>query len=85
MGLVPSNIIKLSSNFLTDRSEEVLLLWILFVMCVSCLYTILSCLFLKGWEMTDLLALLFVTFSCVLVTFRYGVRGQVWYLDCIDS
>ena len=28
----------------------------------------------------DLLALLYVVFSCVFVTFPYGVLGQVWYL-----
>ena len=32
------------------------------------------------WERTDLLALLCVMFTCVLVTFLYGVLGQVWYL-----
>ena len=77
MGLVLSKIIELSSNFLTDRSKVVLLLWIIFVLCVSCLYTILSCLFLVCWERTDLLALLFVMLYCVLVEIRYGVRGQV--------
>ena len=50
-----------------------------FVICVSCLSVILSCLFLstflgragKGLA----LDLLYVVFSCV-----YGVLGQVWYL-----
>ena len=32
------------------------------------------------WERADLLALLYVMFSCVVVTFPYGVLGQVWYL-----
>ena len=32
------------------------------------------------WEMADLLALLYVMFSCVFVTFSYSVLGQVWYL-----
>ena len=32
------------------------------------------------WEKADLLALLCVVFSCVFVTFPYGVPGQVWYL-----
>ena len=32
------------------------------------------------WEKADLLALLYVTFCCVLITFPYGVLGQVWYL-----
>ena len=32
------------------------------------------------WERADLLALLYVMFSCVFVTFPYDVLGQVWYL-----
>ena len=32
------------------------------------------------WERADQLALLCVMFSCVFVTFPYGVPGQVWYL-----
>ena len=32
------------------------------------------------WEKTDLLALVYVMFSCVFATFPYGVLGQVWYL-----
>ena len=39
---------KPSSNFLADRSKAVLLLWILFVICVSCVSVILSCLFLAA-------------------------------------
>ena len=31
-------------------------------------------------ESADLLALLCVEFTCVFVTFQYGVPGQVWYL-----
>ena len=41
----PSNMFKPSSNILTDRSKAVLLLWILFVIYVSFLSVILSCLF----------------------------------------
>ena len=33
-----------------------------------------------SWERTDVLALLYVMFSCVLVTLPNGVLGQVWYL-----
>ena len=65
-----SNVFKPSINFPIDRSKAVLLLWILFVICVSCLSVILSCIFLAGWEMADLLALLYVTFSCVLSLFH---------------
>ena len=32
------------------------------------------------WDRADHLALLFVMFSCVLVTFTNGVLGHVWYL-----
>ena len=32
------------------------------------------------WERAGLLALLYVMFYCVFVTFRCGVLGQVWYL-----
>ena len=32
------------------------------------------------FEMADLLALLYVIFSCVFVTFPCGVLGQVWCL-----
>ena len=32
------------------------------------------------WEMTNLLALLYVMFHCLFVTFPCGVPGQVWYL-----
>ena len=32
------------------------------------------------WERADLLARLFVMFSCDFVTFSYGDLDQVWYL-----
>ena len=32
------------------------------------------------WERANLLALLYVMFSCVFVTFPRGVLGQVWYI-----
>ena len=32
------------------------------------------------WERAALLALLFVMFSCVFVTFPYDVPGHMWYL-----
>ena len=32
------------------------------------------------WERVNLLALLYVMFSCIFVTFQYDVLGQVWYL-----
>ena len=77
--------VKKPSNFLTDHSKTVLLLWILFVICVSCLSVILSYLFLADlWstagKQLNHLALLYVMFSCVFVTFNNGVLGQVLYL-----
>ena len=45
---------------------------------------ILSCLLLAAlWSPAGeraLLALLYVTFSCVFVTFTHGVLGPMWYL-----
>ena len=85
MRLVPSNIFKPSSNYLTDCSKAVLLLWIFLAICVSCLSVILSCLFLRALssparKRADLLSLLYVMFSCVFVTFPYGVLDHVWNL-----
>ena len=71
--LVPSNMLEPSSNFL---------LWIHFVICVSW-HTVLSvpCSLVDiCWESADLLALLYVMFSFVFVTFPYGILGQVWYM-----
>ena len=79
--------LKPSSNFLTDRSKAVLILWNNFIICGlrlfwSYLYVLsVSCsLVVTCWVMADRLALLYVMFSCVLDTCRYGVLGQVWYL-----
>ena len=42
------------------------------------LFMAVSCsLLITCWERTGLLALLCVMVSCVFVTFRYGVLGQV--------
>ena len=35
------------------------------------------------WERVDLLALLYVMFSCVFVTFQNDVLCQVWYLNVL--
>ena len=71
--------------FFSDRSKVVLLLWILFVTCVSrlsllyCLvFSLHPCHHLLG--KADLLALMCVMFPCAFVTFHYGVSGQVWKL-----
>ena len=37
-------------------------------------YNVVTC-----WERAGLLALLYVMFSCVSVTFQYGVLGQVLF------
>ena len=76
---------KHSSNFLTDCSKAVLLLWIFFLICVRvCLcHTVLyvpSSLVVTCWEGAELLALVFVMFSYVFVTFLSGALVQVWYL-----
>ena len=42
--------------------------------------SVLCSLEITCWERTGLLALLCVMFSCVFVTFPYGVPGEVWYL-----
>ena len=40
-----------------------------------------SCsLVLACWEMADLLTFLYLTLSCVFVTFPFGILSQVWYL-----
>ena len=49
----------------------------MFVLSVPC-SLVVTC-----WEKADLLALLYVMFSCVFVTFPYGVLDWVWY--CMDS
>ena len=48
---------------------------------MSCCHAALSvpCSLLVTWEKTDLLARLCMIFSCVFVTFPYGVLCQVWY------
>ena len=70
--MVPSNMFKPFSNFLTDRSKAVLPLWIFFDICGSC-HTLLSVPFslvVTFWERADLLAHWYVMFSCVLSLFH---------------
>ena len=62
--------VKPSSNFLTNTSKRALLLCIilLFVFCVGLCHAVLSVycsLVVTCWERADLLALLYVMFSCV--------------------
>ena len=83
--LVPLNMFKSSSNFLMTVPRWCFFCgsFLLFMFYVSLCYATLSVpcsLIITYWEKFDLLALLCVTFSCVFVTFSYGVLGQVWYL-----
>ena len=63
-------------------SKAVLLLWIVFIICVSrhTVLSVLCSLVVTCWESADLLALVYVTFSCEFVTFPYDVLGMVWGL-----
>ena len=82
---ISTNMFKPASNFLTDRFKVVLLLWIPFVICVSCL-TLSYCLVCslqhcgyllgKGWSLGSLV---FGVFLC-FVTFLDGYMGHVRYL-----
>ena len=70
-------------QFFTDYSKVVLLLWIIFVIWVSCQLCCLVCslqpcghLLGKGWPLDSLN----VIFSFVFVTFLCGFLGQVWHL-----
>ena len=86
--LVLSNMFKPSSNFLTDCSKA-LLLWILYVICVSYLSVILSCLFLaalwppSGKGLTSWLSCMW----CFLVFCHFPIwcPGSGVVFDCIDS
>ena len=84
--LVPSNMFKTSSNLTVTIQlqggasfvDPTCYLCFLFVchpvLSVTC-SLVVTC-----WERADLMALLYVMFSCVFVTFPYGVLGQVWCL-----
>ena len=47
-----------------------------------CYYVLsVSCsLMVTCWERVDFLDIQYVMVSCVLVTFPYGILGQMWYL-----
>ena len=85
--LVPPNMFKRSSNVFADRTKAVLLLWILCVICASCLslsYCFVCCLQPCGHLLGKRLPLGSLVcdglkFLC-FVTFLYGVHDQVWYL-----
>ena len=48
--------------------------YLCFVLSVHCSLVVIC------WERADLVALLYVMFYCVFVTFPCGILGQVWYL-----
>ena len=49
-------------------------------LCVMFVFVVPCSLLIACWKRADLLALLCVVFSCVFVTFSYGVSGQMWCL-----
>ena len=81
---MPLNMFKPSSVLLiVPRRCFLCGFFLLFVFRVCLCYTVLFVPFSLVFtclERADLLALLFVMFSCVFVTFPYGVPGQVWYM-----
>ena len=58
--------------------DPICYLCIMFV-CHTVSYFPCSCV-VTCWERTDNFAFFYVMFSCVFVTFPYGVLCQVWYL-----
>ena len=50
------------------------------VVCVIFVFNFLYFAVITCWERADLLALWYIIFTCVFVTFPYGVLGQLWYL-----
>ena len=81
MRSVPLNMFEPSNYLFDNRSKMVLLLGIMFRICLC--YAVLSVpcnLVITCWKKAGFLVLFCVMFSCVFVTFLYGVMGQVWYL-----
>ena len=52
----------------------------MFCVCLSSVLSVPNSLLVTCWERVDLLALLYVIFSCVFDTFPYGVQGQLLYM-----
>ena len=78
--------VKHYSNFLTDRSKSVLLLWIVFCYCVCLCHTVMFVPFslvVTCWEIAVLLALLYVMFLC-FCHIRIRCSGSGLVLDCIE-
>ena len=79
---MPSGVFEPSSNFLADCSSVVLLLWILIVICISCLFPILYCLFLealwspagRGWPLVcGVFFLVFLSLSHMVSWAKCGI------------
>ena len=78
------------SNFLAYRSKVMLLLWVVFVICGSCLSVILSCLFLATlWSPaangSDVLAHLNCDDFLRFCHFHMRFAESDVVFDCIDS
>ena len=54
--------------------------YVYFVFVCHTVLSVLCCLVVTCWKMADLLAILYVMFSCVFVTLPYDFLGQVWHL-----
>ena len=80
MRLVRGKLFKPSSNFHIDCFRAIFLSLTIFVICINLCHAAISvtCSFeVTYWERSDLLALLYVMFSCVLSLTH---MGQVCYL-----
>ena len=78
---------KPPGSFLNDRSKAGLFwkkMLFVFCVCLSSVWSVPCSLVVTCWELTDLLAVFYVIFSCVFDTFPYGVLDQLVF-DCIDS
>ena len=85
VSLVPLNMFKPSRNWFTDHSKRCFFCgsFICYFAFIFICYAVLSVSCSPAiycWKMTDLFALSCVMFSCVFVTYQYGVPSQVWYL-----
>ena len=84
--MVPTNMFKPSSYFLTDLPSRCFFCgsFLVFVSRACLCHIVLSVpcsIVVTCCEMADLLALLCVMFSCLFfLTFPYGALGKVWYL-----
>ena len=83
---VPFNMLKFPSKYLYclfQGGASFLDLFVIYASRLSLLSVLsIPCsLAVICWERADPLALLSMMFSCVYVTFPYGVSDQMWYLN----